>query len=103
MTVKESITVQDACDLLNEFLRLDPECANELIKQRENCCKSVERHPTIQVDHHEPHIVSKVGFLGLLNGMFGVRDDGMGPICYEEKKGKIIKFKPTPSKRKKKN
>ena len=82
--IKQSITPQDVCDLLNELLRLDPKCILTLIAHREPCNDSISEHPTVQVqpDTSSDH-TSQVGILGIINGMFGVRDDGMGPICYE--------------------
>jgi hypothetical protein len=56
-------------------------------------------HPTIQVRQYPGDEYSSVGILGILNGLFGIREDGMGAICMEiEDDGKIISFKLTPKK-----
>jgi len=93
--LKESITPQDACDLLNEMLALDYECVYGLIAHRQRCNEAVAYHPTIQVQQYALDEYPKVGIVGILNGMFGIREDGMGAICYEEDQGKILRFKIT--------
>ena len=94
--LKRSITPSDVCGLLNELLRLDYDCANGLVSYRQQCNELVAAHPSIQVQQYKDDLFPKVGIVGILNGMFGIRDDGMGAICYEIDKGKILGFKPTP-------
>ena len=94
--LKQHITPQDACDLLNELLKLDYNCANGLISYRQQCNQAVASHPTIQVHQYKDDNFTKVGIVGVLNGMFGIRDDGMGAICFEIDNGNILGFKPTP-------
>jgi hypothetical protein len=90
--IKESITPQDVCDLLNGFLELDKDCAQKLLSRFESCNKEVEDHETIQVDCSEPKN-SKVRFLGLLNGMFGKDSYGDGPIvCVMDDDDNIVHF-----------
>jgi hypothetical protein len=96
--VKESITPQDVCDLLNELLKLDPECANALFSHRIKCNEAVANHPTIQVLQSTPFTSARVGFLGLLNGMFGVKKNGLGVICIGIDDDKLIDFKVIPDK-----
>lgn len=95
--LKKIISPQDACDLLNEFLKLDPECARAFFSHREKCNEAVTQHPTIQTFQYEGES-PKVGFIGLINGMFGVKEDGMGAICYEidQDTNEIKSFKLTP-------
>jgi hypothetical protein len=93
----KSITVRDACRILNELLKLDYNCAHDLISHRVKCNKQVADHPTIQVQHFKIDKFPKVGLIGLINGMFGIRKDGMGAICFEiSSSNKILCFKPTP-------
>jgi hypothetical protein len=98
--LKKSITVKNVCDMMNELLELDPKCINELMYTRIKCNKKIAEHPTVQV-YFAAHKPTKVGLLGILNGLFGTREDGSGPICIEvedNNNDKIIKFKPTPKK-----
>ena len=94
--LKQSITPSDVCDLLNELLKLDYDCANELVSYRQQCNESVAAHQSIQVQQYKDDPFPKVGIVGVLNGMFGIRDDGMGAICFEIDNGKILGFKITP-------
>ena len=92
VVIKPSVTPQDVCDLMNELLKLDYACASGLISYHQPCNKAIADHPTIQVRQYgdeEP----TVGILGILNGIFGVREDGMGAICYEFDNDKIMGFK----------
>ena len=95
--IKQYINAQDVCSLLNEFLKLDPECVRALLSYREKCNETITQHPTIQIFQNEGE-PAKVGFLGLINGMFGVREDGRGMICYEidQDTNEIKSFKLTP-------
>jgi len=94
--VKKSITVNDVCNLLNEMLQLDYTCVHDLVLNRTKCNEDVANHPTIQVSVLQNKSTSTVGLLGLFNGLFGIREDGFGPVCMVTENGKIIEFKPTP-------
>jgi len=94
--VKETVSIDDVCNLLNEFLLLDYECLYSLISQRVKCNDLIANHETIQVRQNTNDLYPTVGLLGVLNGLFGVNDVGMGAICMEiDSDEKIIKFKPT--------
>jgi hypothetical protein len=91
--LKENIDVNDVCNLLNELLNLDRKCIRALFEYHLPCKDEISDHPTVQVRSYD----DSLGFLGILNGFFGVREDGRGPICIEEDENKKIKcFKPTP-------
>jgi hypothetical protein len=93
----KSITAEDVCRLLNEFLDADPKCANALLSHRIKCNKKIANHRTIQVQQFGRQRYPRVGIIGLLNGMFGIRKDGRGALCADiGKNGKFIYFKPTP-------
>jgi hypothetical protein len=97
--LKSSITAQDVCDLLNEMLFLDPKCTNALLSNRVECNSAVANHPHVQVQQFIDDKVPKVGIMGIINGLFGVRSDGMGGLCFEtDKAGSIVRFKITPRK-----
>lgn len=94
--LKKTISVQDVCDLLNEMLVIDYDCINTLITRRVKCNDTTADHPTIQARRYEFVTYSKLGLLGFLNGLFGIREDGMGAICMEIENHEIQHFKPTP-------
>jgi hypothetical protein len=97
MSLKESITVQDVCSLLNELLIEDAKCIHDLVNARIICNSKIADHPTVQVQQYKGEQQAKVGLLGIINGLFGIRDDGMGAICVDiDDDDKIIRFKETP-------
>lgn len=96
--LKESVSVQDVCDLLNEMLKADYGCVEALVSYRAMCSDIIADHPTIQVRKFKDDEFPTVGILGILNGLFGIREDGMGALCMEvdDEDGTILGFKPTP-------
>jgi len=97
--LKESVTPQDVCDLLNGLLETDREFIQNLINSRIPCNKDVADHPTIQVQGYKDYPnVHTCGILGILNGLFGIRENGFGPLCCEldDESGEIITFKLIP-------
>lgn len=93
--LKESVSISDVCDLLNEMLEKDYDCVYALVNDRARCNRAIADHPTIQVRYENDDYPS-VGLLGFLNGLFGIRDDYMGAICMDIEDDKIIRFMPTP-------
>jgi hypothetical protein len=92
--IKQSITPQDVVDLLNEFITLDKKSAIGLLSHEEQCNDIIAAHPTIQVKYYYDDDV-RVTIIGFLNGLFGVREDGMGAICAEIYNNETIKFRLT--------
>lgn len=79
--LKKSVTPQDVCDLLNEYLKEDPQSCNSLFNHRVICNEKIAGHPTIQVQQYHKDEHPTIGLLGLLNGLFGIHESGMGAIC----------------------
>ena len=92
--MKLSITIQDVCDFLNEMLALDYDMIHKMVVDKVECKRELVDHPTVIVSLRNGK--SKVGLVGILNGMFGLRWDSRGPLSYYIKDGKIIRFEPTP-------
>lgn len=84
-------------DRLNKLIQ-NPEASeliSKLVNARIEVPESLVDHPTIQV-HNQPGQKPQVGFLGLLNGIVGVREDQWGYITLGEYiDGSIEKFKIT--------
>ena len=77
------VTVQHAVEVLNEALEADPDALRRIINHRVRCSDKLAEHPTIQVgpsSDASPHLDQVVGALGLLNGIFGISEDGDGFI-----------------------
>lgn len=78
--MKNSVTIQEVLALLNAITLTDPKAATELINARVPCNEELANHPTIQVGKDDDGQIV-VGILGVLNGLFGTDDRGMGPIA----------------------
>lgn len=92
--LKQFVSIQDVCALLNELVVLDPDCIKAFVFQRVPCNEAVADHPTIQV-HQPKGEKPTVGLLGILNGIFGIQEDGMGALCAEvDDNNKLIGFRP---------
>lgn len=90
--IKKSITPRDVCDLLNEMLKLDPDCVNSLILGRSFCNEKIAKHKTIQVLHNKKTKQNFVGLMGVINGFFGIDTDGMGAIAFIFNNGHVERF-----------
>lgn len=94
--LKKTIDQSEVIMLLNELLLKDPECIRALVAHRVPCNDAIANHPTIQVHQHKDQKQPLVGLLGLLNGLFGIREDGFGAFIMEiDDEGNILKFKAT--------
>lgn len=97
---KVFVQPQDVCDLLNELLKLDYDCIENLIDNGVLCNNKIANHPTVQVkdiEVYDKQTISTLGIIGVINGLFGVDDNNTGAICYEidDKTGMITCFKLT--------
>ncbi len=83
--IKPTITPADAVTMLNEMLQLDPAATAIMIGVRQQVNDALAQHPTIQT-HGTPEGVFLVGLLGVINGLFGIREDGFGAVMavYDE-------------------
>lgn len=91
---KLSITVDEAIALLNEAVALDRPAMAALLANRVPCNEALADHPSIQVQAQ--HGGYHVGLLGIINGLFGVDDEGKGLICYVFADGHLQGFAKTP-------
>ncbi len=90
--IKEKITLKQVIKFLNEALKQDPIAISSLFQIRVYCNIKTVKHKSIQVikTGKDSYIV---GFIGLLNGMFGANKDGWGCIAMDCKGTKIRGFK----------
>jgi len=79
--VKQSITIDDAINFLNELIALDEDAMTELVNQRVICNEGVAFHPTVQVGINENREYI-VGIVGILNGLFGINTNKYGYITF---------------------
>jgi len=94
--MKKSINVSEVVDLLNEINQIDPSVLPQLVKSRMRCNTSLAEHETVQVGEFEDANgkFNAVGFLGILNGFFGIDNEGWGPIMahFSESGETILRF-----------
>jgi len=89
--IKETISIDDAINLLNEMISLDKPAVAALLANRIPCNELVASHESIQV--HKQHGGYWVGLIGVINGIFGFDEDGWGPIAYSfDSNGDLIRF-----------
>ena len=96
--IKETISVDDTIVFLNELLAYDSEAIRDLILfGKVSCNEKMANHPTVQVGVIKNSNGLKsfsLGFLGLLNGLFGIHDlSGYGEIAaLFDDENKLLKF-----------
>lgn len=83
---RTAVTPEQMVRLLNEALAADPQAITALVSTAVECNEALTGHPTIRifVDPEEPD-KRWVRALGLINGVFGLRD-GWGIIGRADKK-----------------
>lgn len=86
------VTPADAVAYLNELVRLDRPAMHALVESRVPCQEALADHPTVQVVSDGEDAV--VGFLGVLNGLFGTDAEGWGAIAAVfDEQGDLLRFK----------
>lgn len=101
-TMNHSQVIEHMLKILNQALEADPAAITAMVNMRVTCNDALAGHPTIQcrvgvrahdviasawADPHRPSALgdeektTTVGLLGILNGIAGIRSDGMGYIA----------------------
>jgi len=84
--IRETISINDVLELLNDLVITDRRVVENLIEARFGCNEHLAKHDTIQVlevpenecdDYSDRYMV---GILGILNGLFGISETGFGVI-----------------------
>jgi len=78
--IKEVISIENAIEVLNRLNETDPKAAMALVETRVPCSEELAEDPEIQVGFSS-NGAFQVGVLGIINGLFGITDDGFGSIC----------------------
>jgi hypothetical protein len=95
MPIKSSITIEEAVDFLNELRVTDAAAIQSLFSMRTSCNEKMADHPTVQVGTIGTSTYYIVGLIGIINGLFGVDDDGIGRITVDYTDGQIDRFRLT--------
>lgn len=77
--IKETVSINDVIELLNDATKRDPDAIARLVNFRTLCNELLSDHPTIQVSSDGGKF--SVGLLGIINGIFGIDDKGWGVIA----------------------
>ena len=98
MPIRKKISIDDALRVLNRALEADPDAMKRLRESKVLCNEELANDPDIQCgvsrepgsvhnvyEEDEPvevggRDIHTVGFLGVVNGLFGVDGEGRGPI-----------------------
>ena len=105
--IKLQVTPDEVISFLNHILEIDSQALQDLINARVLCNDKLAEHPTVQVSGAQsivnPNTVEygimqyRVGVLGLLNGIFGIIDEGehkgFGAIVAEYDGDKLVNFR----------
>lgn len=91
MTIKKSVSVDDAIYLLNELLEFDPNAIGAMVANRVPCNEYLAEHYSVQVQQLNGGY--NIGLLGIINGLFGIDNDGWGAITCEFDCGNLLKFR----------
>lgn len=85
-------SASEAVEALNSMLLCDREAVEAVIEHRVPCNKALADHPTAQVVLSENESY-RVGALGVINGVFGCNENGIGFIfAVFDDDGKLVKF-----------
>ena len=94
---KKSVTPEEVVEFLNELVKIDEEAVTNLLQSRVYCNGELADHETVQVDGFSEPGKTKVGLLGVLNGLFGVNDKGAGCIYFIKEISMLFKHSLNPT------
>ncbi|MDF1666286.1 MAG: hypothetical protein P1V97_31345, partial [Planctomycetota bacterium] len=90
--MKLQITPDQACEFLNELLKKDQEFVKSLVSTRFKCQGSLAFDPNLLCLYSSDFSAAYAGFLGVLNGLFGIDENGQGCISVFVEEGEIKRF-----------
>lgn len=96
--MSEQITLDGLIAYLNELTEIDRFAVAALITTRTLCNEAMMEHPSLQVSRTDTDkgYALYTSVLALLNGMFGIREDGRGVItAFFDAENRLIGFKRT--------
>lgn len=78
-TIEPTVTLTECINYLNSLVDCDKNAIHALVSNRVPCNQELADHPTCQV--FTQNYGFHVGLLGIINGIFGVREIGGGYIA----------------------
>lgn len=85
----KSLNTEDIVEFFNSLIPLDPEAFDLLFKMRAACNQAIEDHTTVQVRVDGNR--TKVGFIGILNGLLVAHGQPRICMCTNES-GDLVGF-----------
>ena len=73
------VSAEHAVKIMNEAFALNPSAIETLVDSRVSINEKLANHPTIQAGSDSE--VYSLSIIGLLNGIFGIDENGQGPIA----------------------
>ena len=82
MSVSEGVDLDSVIVFLNQLIQIDSQAVGNLVENRVLCNEKMADHPTVQVGVVKTDTGERfeVGILGVINGLFGIDEDGHGGI-----------------------
>ena len=74
-------TIDETIDYLNSLVEADPLAVRAVLCVRIPCNEALADHPSCIIGGGWPQGYT-VGVMGIINGIFGVNEDGYGKIAY---------------------
>lgn len=78
--IKQTLCLDEVIDYLNEIIAIDAQALTALTNTRVHCHEGFAEHPSVQVVDRDGFY--SVGFIGIVNGLFGVDEEGYGAIVF---------------------
>lgn len=78
--IREQISLDETIAYFNELIELDRPALAALVANRVPCNKALADHPTVQAGAQ--HGGFYVGLIGIINGLFGIHENGWGSIAW---------------------
>ena len=92
MYTHDTRSIDEVIEYLNELNMTDGAVTFHFVEHRVLCNQALADHPTCQVMEDDGKTL--VGAMGILNGIFGVDDQGRGPIAavFDDEDGSLVRF-----------
>ena len=90
--IKNNVSIEETVNFLNELLEYDAYAISALFSTRIMCNRYLADHESVQVRQLGDNVF-QVGMIGIINGLFGIDQNGWGHIAADYDNGKIIKFR----------
>lgn len=78
--IRNTISIAETVEYLNSLLAADPLAMRAMLRTLTICNNTLAEHPSAQV--WDCGDTAAIGLMGVINGLFGIDDNGWGAIAY---------------------